>query len=101
MAKTERKKRSHFADLFKLAAFTLVLVYAVGTIISTQADIAEQKATIERLQAEIIETRQENDEYLRILNETDEREYMLTVAVERLGYAYPREIRFYIKPSGK
>ncbi len=101
MAKTERKKRSHFADLFKLAVFTLVLVYAVGTIISTQADIAEQKATIERLQQEIIETRQENDEYLRILNSTDEREYMLTVAVERLGYAYPRETRFYAKPSGK
>ncbi len=101
MAKTERKKRSHFADLFKLAVFTLVMVYAVSTIISTQADIAEQKATIARLQQEIIETRQENDEYLRILNSTDEREYMLTVAVERLGYAYPRETRFYAKPSGK
>ncbi len=101
MAKTERKKRSHFADLFKLAVFTLVLVYSVSTIISTQADIAEQKATIERLKQEIIETRQENDEYLRILNSTDEQEYMLTVAVERLGYAYPRETRFYAKPSGK
>ncbi|MBQ8622793.1 MAG: septum formation initiator family protein [Oscillospiraceae bacterium] len=101
MARTERKKRSHFADLCKLAVFTLVLVYAVGTIISTQADIAEQKEQIAKLQAEIIETRQENDEYLRILNETDEREYMLTVAVERLGYAYPRETRFYVKPSGK
>lgn len=101
MAKTERKKRSHFVDLFKLAVFTLVMVYAVSTIISTQADIAEQKATIARLQQEIIETRQENDEYLRILNSTDEREYMLTVAVERLGYAYPRETRFYAKPSGK
>lgn len=101
MAKTERKRRSHFADLFKLAVFTLVLVYSVSTIISTQADIAEQKATIERLKQEIIETRQENDEYLRILNSTDEQEYMLTVAVERLGYAYPRETRFYAKPSGK
>lgn len=97
----KKTKRSPLIDFFKLAIFTLLLVYAVGTIISTQADIAEQKATIERLKADILETHQENDEYLRILGSTDEQRYMFNVAVERFGYAYPLETRFYVKQSGK
>ena len=100
MANPNKKRRSHFADLVKLALFILVLVYSVGVIIQTQADIAEQKSQIEKLKAEINETREENDEYQRILNTDDEEEYMFTVAVEKLGYAYPRERRFYAKPKG-
>ncbi len=100
MANPNKKRRSHFADLFKLALFVLLLVYSVGYIIQTQADIAEQRAQIEKLRDEINETREENDEYQRILNTDDEEEYMFTVAVEKLGYAYPRERRFYAKPKG-
>ena len=100
MANPNKKRRSHFADLVKLALFILVLVYSVGVIIQTQADIAEQKTQIEKLKAEINETREANDEYQRILNTDDEEEYMFTVAVEKLGYAYPRERRFYAKPKG-
>ena len=100
MANPNKKRRSHFADLVKLALFILVLVYSVGLIIQTQADIAEQKTQIEKLRAEINETREANDEYQRILNTDDEEEYMFTVAVEKLGYAYPRERRFYAKPKG-
>ncbi len=93
----KKKRRSHLGDLVKLTLFALVLVYAVGLIIQTQADIAEQRMQIEKLEAEITETRQSNDEYQRILKTEDEREYMFTVAVEKLGYAYPRERRFYAK----
>lgn len=100
MANPNKKRRSHLADLVKLALFILVLVYSVGLIIQTQADIAEQKNQIEKLRAEINETREANDEYQRILNTDDEEEYMFTVAVEKLGYAYPRERRFYAKPKG-
>lgn len=100
MANPNKKRRSHFADLFKLALFVLVLVYAVGLIIQTQADIAEQKTQIDKLRAEIVDMRQANDEYQRILKTADEEEYMFTVAVEKLGYAYPRERRFYAKTRG-
>ncbi len=100
MAKNEKKRRSAFFDFVKLAVFTLLLLYSVSEIVSTQAEIAEQKTMIEKLQAEIEETKQENDEYLRILGSDNEEEYMLTIAVERLGYAYPRERRFYAKPIG-
>lgn len=97
MAGKVKRRRSHLMDLFKLCLFVLVLIYAVALIIQTQADIAEQRMQIEKLQAEITETRQQNDEYQRILKTTDEEEYMFTVAVEKLGYAYPRERRFYSK----
>lgn len=100
MADSNKKRRSHFADLFKLALFALVLVYAVGLIIQTQADIAEQRSQIDKLNADIISMRQANDEYQRILKTADEEEYMFTVAVEKLGYAYPRERRFYAKSKG-
>lgn len=99
MVKPNKKRRSHFADLVKLTLFILVLAYSVTVIIQTQADIAEQRAQLEKLQEQINETRQENDEYQRILNTDDEEEYMFTVAVEKLGYAYPRERRFYAKPK--
>lgn len=94
--KKHGKRRSPFLDLVKISAFTLLLVYSVSVIISTQADIAEQKAAIEKLKDEITETQQENDEYQRLLSAGDEYEYMLSVAIER-GYAYPRERRFYPK----
>ena len=97
MSEPHKRRRSHLADLFKLTLFVLILVYSVGVIIRTQADIAEQRMQIEKLNQEITETRQENDEYQRILKTTDEEEYMFTVAVEKLGYAYPRERRFYAK----
>ena len=94
--KKRGKRRSAFFDLVKISAFTLLLVYSVSVIISTQADIAEQKAAIEKLKDEITETQQENDEYQRLLSAGDEYEYMLSAAIER-GYAYPRERRFYPK----
>ena len=97
MAEKTRKSKSHLGNLLKLCLFAIVLVYAVALIIQTQADIAEQRMQIEKLESEITETRQANDEYQRILKTTDEEEYMFTVAVEKLGYAYPRERRFYAK----
>lgn len=100
MANPNKKRRSYIGDLFKLTIFALVLVYAVGLIISTQADIAEQRNQIDKLKAEIVDMRQANDEYQRILKTADEDEYMFTVAVEKLGYAYPRERRFYAKSKG-
>lgn len=96
----KRKKRSPFADFLKLAVFTLLLLFAVGRIVSTQADIAEQKVTIAKLEAQIEDAKAEHDEYMRILGAENDEDYMLTVAVERLGYAYPNERRFYARTVG-
>ena len=43
-ARRIRKRRSLLFDFLKLAAFSVLLVYSVGVIISTQADIAQQEA---------------------------------------------------------
>ncbi|MCD7823506.1 MAG: hypothetical protein LUG86_05755 [Oscillospiraceae bacterium] len=92
-----RQKQPHKAGRFiQLVFFSTLLVYAASVIINTQAEIAEQKATIEKLEAEIVEAQQENDEYTRLLSDNDEYEYMLSAAIER-GYAYPRETRYYAK----
>ncbi len=91
------KRRSVFLDLVKLAVFTLLLVFSVSEIVSTQAEIAEQKEMIADLSAEIEEAKAVNDEYLRILGAANDEDMMLTIAVEELGYAYPRERRFYAR----
>ncbi|MCD8005577.1 MAG: hypothetical protein LUF29_01175 [Oscillospiraceae bacterium] len=88
-------KLGHFAELI---IFSFLLVFAASVIITAQADIAEQKATIEKLEAEIVEAQQENDEYTRLLSDDDEYEYMLSAAIAR-GYAYPRETRYYAKSA--
>ncbi len=93
-----RQKQHKPGHFIKLIFFSTLLVYAASVIINTQAEIAEQKATIEKLEAEIVEAQQENDEYTRLLSDDDEYEYMLSAAIER-GYAYPRETRYYAKSA--
>lgn len=100
MAVNRKKKRTPFTDFLKLTVFTLLLLFTVGRIVSTQADIAEQKVTIAKLEAQIEEAKAEHDEYMRILGAVNDEDYMLTVAVERLGYAYPNERRFYARTVG-
>ena len=94
--KRKQKQPSKAGHFIKLVFFSTLLVYAASVIINTQAEIAEQKATIEKLEAEIVEAQQENDEYTRLLGDDDEYDYMLSAAIER-GYAYPRETRYYAK----
>ena len=81
--------------LLGVSVFGLIL-YSVFNIISQQAQIAQLKKQSEELSVQISEAKQENDEYVRILSSDDESEYMERIAVERLGYAYPDERRFYV-----
>lgn len=97
--KNKSKSKHSFVSFLMLIFFIGFMVVTVSQIIQIQADIAEKRTAIDKLNADIIEMRQENDEYQRILNTTDEEQYMFTVAVEKLGYAYPRERRFYPKPK--
>ena len=53
-----------------------------------EAELEELKLIAEQLEAE-------NAEYESILSEEDERTYMERIAIEKLGYAYPDERRFY------
>lgn len=81
------------------AAFTFVIVflviYAGISIITQQAEISEKEKELQSIRDEITEAQQINDEYERILSNDDEKEYMERVAIERMGYGYANEKRYY------
>ena len=94
---SSRRRRSGvvFGPLAWFAAFCLV-IYSVVVIISQQVQIVKLKQEQNEIGAQITEARQQNDEYTRMLASDDESAYMEKVAVEKLGYAYPNERRFYV-----
>jgi len=81
--------------LFTLAVISLG-IYSIFSMISHQIQISDIKEESEELSAKITEARQLNDEYVRLLSADDEAAYMERIAIEKLGYAYPNERRFYI-----
>lgn len=91
-----KEKKSKVIRLLTAAAVFCLIIYSLFTIISQQAQIAQLKKQSEELSAKITEARQQNDEYIRVLSSDDEAEYIERIAIERLGYAYPNERRFYI-----
>lgn len=91
-----KKKKSNplLSFIGKISGLAFVL-YCIGSIISTQYQIAEKQKELDRLEAKAKELETVNDEYQSILNEEDEQKYMERIAMEVLGYAYPTERRFY------
>lgn len=81
-----------------LATFTIVclVLYTLISIVTQRVEISKVQKQSEELSAKITEAKQLNDEYVRMLSENDEAAYMERIAIERLGYAYPNERRFYI-----
>lgn len=60
-----------------------------------QVDIAKKQETLASLQKQQEEYEHQNAEYERILSAEDEKKYMEQLAIEKLGYAYPNEVRYY------
>ncbi len=92
-------KKATIASRIGVIAVIAFIIYAVIVIISTEAEMNEQEAVLENIKQQITLARQENDEYERILGSPDKNAYMEMIAIEKLGYAYPNEKRFYIKES--
>ena len=75
---------------------SLLLIIACGdSIFSDMLEYNEKEAELEELKLVAAQLEAENAEYESILNEEDERTYMERIAIEKLGYAYPEERRFY------
>ena len=91
--KNPKPKRSRFVKLLTIAA---LVVYSGVIIISQQAQIAQLRKESDAINKKITAAKQLNDEYTRLLSSDDEAEYMEKIAIEKLGYAYPNERRFYI-----
>lgn len=91
----ENSKSGPVKVITTIAIFSLI-IYSIFNIISQQAQIAQLKKQSDELTTKITEAKQQNDEYIRLLSADDEAEYMERIAIERLGYAYPNERRFYV-----
>lgn len=81
-------------------AFLAFTVYAIVNIISVQVSLSDKRAELAALEQKKAEIQLENEEYERLLSLDDEDEYMREVAMEKLDYAYPTEIRFYDTSRG-
>ena len=95
--KTRAGKKATLASRIGAFAVIVFVVYAVIVIISTEAEMKELEAVLDSLRNQITLAHQENDEYERLLSSEDKNAYMEMIAIEKLGYAYPNEKRFYIK----
>jgi cell division protein FtsL len=96
--KSARRKKDGIGIFKPIAAFGAfcLVVYSVITLITQQVEIAQLKQEKSEINSQISEAKELNDEYSRLLASEDESEYMEKIAVEKLGYAYPNERRFYV-----
>lgn len=94
------QKKKSLSSKIAMIAVLVFLVYLLYLVISQQAEISEQQKSLANIKSQITIAKQENDEYTRLLSGKDESEYMKKIAIERFGYAYPNERRFYVASLG-
>lgn len=97
---SNQKNKKSLSSRIATIAVLVLLVYALYLVISQQAEINEQQKELANIKSQITIAKQENDEYTRLLSGKDESEYMKKIAIERYGYAYPNERRFYVASLG-
>lgn len=97
---SDQKKKRSLASKIATIAILVFLVYSLYIVMSQQAELNEQQKELANIKSQITVAKQENDEYTRLLSGEDESEYMKKIAIERYGYAYPNERRFYVASLG-
>lgn len=98
LKKAYNKKYRQGSGLLGKAGVVLLalLIMACGiSVFSDMLEYNEKEAELEELKLIAEQLEAENAEYESILSEEDERTYMERIAIEKLGYAYPDERRFY------
>ncbi|MBR5682872.1 MAG: hypothetical protein IKW96_06295 [Ruminococcus sp.] len=90
----QNKKGLFNRGLVKLAAVAAIVGCGV-LIASTQKDCREKEEQMKLIQTKINAYETENAELQRVLGSDDLNAYMEKVALEKRGYAYPDERRFY------
>ena len=97
-SKAYRKKQGRsnaLASIIAVPVFIVLIGACVVSIIGDKVELSEKQQELEVLKAQAEALEAENASYESILNEDDERTYMERIAMEKLGYAYPDERRFY------
>ncbi len=96
--KSAKKAVSRPKFIFRILLRTAAAAALLGCtilIISIQSNIAEKKAELQDIEAQISEYEAKNEDLTRILESGDTDQYMEKLAREDYGYAYPDEFRFY------
>lgn len=97
---TVRKKKGKLAKRVFVIIALCFCAYAAFTIIYDKAEVSRLKGETAEITRQIDEEKALNDEYSRMLD-SGEKEYMKKIAIDKLGYAYPEERRFYIVNQDK
>ena len=92
--KIDRKPLTISSFVMKLA-FVILILGCATSFVMNQVEIAHRKEELASIKSQIEILSEENEEYQRRLNTIDEGEYILRIALEDLGYAFPKERRFY------
>ena len=91
----KRKAKKALSLKLKNLAILFFLTYAIVVLISQQNSISEKKKQNQAIKQQLEMAQQENDEFYRLLSMSDNDEFMERIAIEKLGYAYPNEIRVF------
>lgn len=95
-----KKRKIKLAKKIFVVVALCFSVYMAITIIYDKAEIAKLRSETSEISRQIDEEKAQNDEYSRMLD-SGEKEYMKKIAIDKLGYAYPEERRFYIVNQNK
>lgn len=94
-----RSSKRTLVHYLVIVAIVLLIVYAVFVWVAQKAQIEQLAKANDELAQQIVQTQQQCDEYNRILSSDDQAEYMERIAIEKYGYGYPGERRYYFTSS--
>ncbi len=92
------KRKFNFGRIISIAVIIAGIIITFSEYTKTRAQKEAHNIEAEKLMADISDLKQQNDEYLRLISNSDQEGYMLSAAIER-GYAFPGETRYYAKSS--
>ena len=94
-----RKTKSKKHTILRVA-FLAFTVYVVVSFTVKQMDIAKRKEELASVQNELKEQEYINSEITDILNSGENTEYIMRIAREKLGFAFPDE-EVFVDPNRK
>ncbi|MGI6202165.1 MAG: FtsB family cell division protein [Eubacteriales bacterium] len=88
-------KKHKYSNIFIKAAVLAFVSFCAVTIIKLQFDFNELRRQRDELQAIIEEQEEYNEGLAERLNSPFDKDYIISIAREKLGYCMPDEIIFY------
>ena len=95
LKKNKQTKKGLFNRKLVYAAVTVSVIVCTVLFITTSRDCRVKNNEAKLIEEQIKDYEKENEELQKILDSDDISGYMEKVALEKYGYAYPDERRFY------